>query len=218
MWRILVNSYTLIILVRSILLFWPPDIRSIWAILHYTHILHFTNLLFFTLPPIRYPIAFSNFSAFLFSLQAFLISHRSGLGVKPLGVLYFLLVSQSFDSHPYPLTNVKQTITIRLTSSMNMVNVSLFESFRFMQSFPLHSRNRSHFIPHRCSSVAKQAHSLLSFTCTLEHSLSNCPSGNLIASFIQPHHVYHHVSCKLFLASLTFGQRGKPFPLYHFVI
>ena len=87
MWRIPVNSYTLIILVRSILLFRPPDIRSIWAIHYFTHTTFYTKSFYFTPPPLANLYTFSNFLAFLLARFQILTSHGSGLGVKPLEVL-----------------------------------------------------------------------------------------------------------------------------------
>ena len=87
MWRIPVNSYTLIILVRSISLFRPPDIRSIWAIHYFTYTTFYTKSFYFTPPPLANLFTFSNFLAFLLARFQILTSHGSGLGVKPLEVL-----------------------------------------------------------------------------------------------------------------------------------
>lgn len=140
MWRIPVNSYTLIILVRSILLFWPPDIHSIWAIHYFTYTTYYTKSFYFNPPLLANLFTFSNFLAFLLAHLHILTSHGSGLGVKPLEVLCFLSDSQSFDSHPYPLVIIKQTNTIVLASSMNLQECQALnrsDSWWFLTTLPI---------------------------------------------------------------------------------
>ena len=127
--------------------------------------------------------------------------------------------SQSFDNQPYPNIQTKQKVPQLsvLYTIVELVAKLCCIANKLLVVVPHHTS-------HRCSSVAKLALSLCSITRTLDHSLSNWPSANLIASFVQPHRYLHHRSCKLLLASLIsgarfarkniFNQRAKTFPLY----
>jgi hypothetical protein len=148
----------------------------------YTHTILYKTTFFYP-TPYPPPYSFLKLFSFFVLVVGFLISHRSGLGVKPLGVLYFLSHSQSFDSQPYPLVIIKQTITIGLASSMNMVKCQALnrsDSWWFLTTLPIRTRFASLALP-----------SLRNVLCVSQHKF--CLPQNTLTLLLDSRRYIHFV-------------------------